>query len=107
MLNFDDNVGRSTPVGIYPAGAAPGGHLDMSGNVWEWCEDDWHSNEKSGPDDSSAWVDEPRGSGRVIRGGSWGNDARRCRSAYRIYGVLDYRSDYLGFRLSRSVTLGP
>ena len=35
LLNFDKNVGAPTPVGIYPAGAALGGHLDMAGNVWE------------------------------------------------------------------------
>ncbi|GAX60892.1 hypothetical protein SCALIN_C15_0033 [Candidatus Scalindua japonica] len=107
MLNFNENVGRPTPVGIYPAGAAPGGHLDMAGNVWEWCEDDWHSEEKSGPDDSSAWVDEPRGSGRVIRGGSWSNDAQSCRSAYRYRYEPDDRNISLGFRLSRSFSLDP
>ncbi len=90
-LNFDSNVGNPTPVGIYPGGVAPGGHLDMSGNVWEWNYDS---------DDN--------GAGRVFRGGSWGNSARDCRSAIRNYGFTpDGRVDNLGFRLSRSLTLGP
>jgi hypothetical protein len=29
-----------TPVGVFPAGATPGGHLDMGGSIWEWCADD-------------------------------------------------------------------
>ncbi len=98
-LNYDGNVGLPTPVGIYPAGAAPGGHLDMAGNVWEWCEDDWHSNEKSVSEDNSAWIDEPRGSYRVLRGGSWIHGARYCRSAFRFRYSPGYRADLTGFRL--------
>jgi hypothetical protein len=41
----------------------------MSGNVWEWCEDDWHDNYNGAPTDGSAWVDSPRGGGRVLRAG--------------------------------------
>lgn len=90
LLNFDENVGVPTPVGIYPAGAAPGGHLDMSGNVWEWNRDLY----KEG------------GSVRVIRGGSWNYDAHFCRSAFRYHYPPDYRFSFLGFRLSRSVSPG-
>ena len=36
MANFDKNIGDTTPVGSYPAGASPYGVLDMTGNVWEW-----------------------------------------------------------------------
>ena len=37
--NYDNNVGDTTAVGSYPAGASPYGALDMSGNVAEWVED--------------------------------------------------------------------
>ena len=40
LANFGRNVGAPTPVGIYPAGAGRGGHLDLAGNVWEWCFDE-------------------------------------------------------------------
>ena len=92
-------VGQKKPnsLGIY----------DMSGNVDEWVEDDWHDNYNGAPDDGSAWIDKPRDNGRVIRGGCWHYDAGRCRSASRsIYG-RGYRDDGLGFRLTKSVTLSP
>jgi formylglycine-generating enzyme required for sulfatase activity len=83
------------------------GLYDMHGNVWEWVEDDWHDTYKRAPDDGSAWIDNRRGYGRVIRGGSWLIDARNCRSATRFGDGPGRRDDFVGFRLSRSVSLGP
>lgn len=77
------------------------GLYDMLGNVWEWVEDDWHDNYNSAPNDGRAWIDEPRGSNRVMRGGDWILGARFCRSALRAYYSPDGRSSDLGFRLSR------
>ncbi|MDO9265247.1 MAG: SUMF1/EgtB/PvdO family nonheme iron enzyme, partial [Desulfosalsimonadaceae bacterium] len=91
LCNFGGNVGCPTPVGVYPAGAAPGGHLDMSGNVWEWNYDLY----KKGVAD------------RVIRGGSWISVAQSCRSAIRYFYRPGNRGGTLGFRLSRSVALVP
>ncbi|MGA1842525.1 MAG: formylglycine-generating enzyme family protein, partial [bacterium] len=87
LLNFNNNVGQPTPVGIYPAGAGPEGHMDMAGNVWEWIQDLF--------DEGVA--------GRVFRGGCWVNDAQGCRSAFRDGIHPGDRSGGLGFRLSRSV----
>jgi formylglycine-generating enzyme required for sulfatase activity len=78
------------------------GLYDMSGNVWEWCEDDWHSSYTGAPTDGSAWVDSPRGSVRMLRGGSWALYGL-CRSAFR-YGISQsyvFGSFPIGFRLSR------
>jgi formylglycine-generating enzyme required for sulfatase activity len=83
------------------------GLYDMHGNVFEWVEDDWHGSYNSAPEDGSAWIDEPRGAARVIRGGSWFNTARYCRSAGRDGLDPGRRLGYLGFRLARSVTLDP
>ncbi len=74
------------------------GLYDMSGNVWEWCQDEWHSNYEGAPDDGSAW-ETVSGSGRVGRGGSWYSNARSCRVAYRRSGTPGYRGDFLGFRV--------
>jgi formylglycine-generating enzyme required for sulfatase activity len=80
---------------------------DMSGNVWEWVEDDWHKDYEDRPKDGSAWVNDPRAAYRVIRGGGWGFDARDCRSAARYGLAPDNRGGGIGFRLARSVALGP
>ena len=80
---------------------------DMHGNVWEWTEDDWHGSYDSAPDDGRAWVNKPRGVYRVIRGGSWGRDARGCRSAVHRVDSPGDRICLVGFRLARSVILDP
>lgn len=104
---YDKNSGnRLHPVGEKEPNSF--GLYDMHGNVWEWVEDDWHDNYNGGPNDGRAWSHSPRGSFRVIRGGSWDNVARNCRSAIRGDGPPVYHGGYdLGFRLSRSVSLSP
>jgi formylglycine-generating enzyme required for sulfatase activity len=71
---------------------------DMHGNVWEWCQDEWHENYAGAPTDGRAWV---TGSDnyRVLRGGSWNDLAYDCRSAYRIYLTPVDRGNDDGFRL--------
>jgi formylglycine-generating enzyme required for sulfatase activity len=75
----------------------PWGLYDMHGNVWEWCEDDWHDNYKGAPTDGSAWIDNRALKNRyVLRGGSWDFDRVRCRSAFRF---ISYPNNYYGLRL--------
>ena len=78
------------------------GLYDMSGNVWEWCEDKWHSNYDGAPTNGSAWTSSGRGSYRVERGGAWSNyGACHSRSATRFGYSSGSRGKALGFRLVR------
>jgi formylglycine-generating enzyme required for sulfatase activity len=76
------------------------GLYDMHGNVWEWSEDDWHSDFKGAPNDGSAWIDEPRSTFRVLRGGSWYHDAESCQTSIRGSHGPVLRFSYVGFRLA-------
>ena len=87
------SVGSKKPneLGIY----------DMSGNVYEWCND-WYdgsyykNSPKNNPQDASSV------SNRVYRGGSWRDHAKYCRVANRFNHHQNYGYIILGFRLLRS-----
>ena len=74
----------------------------MLGNVAEWVEDCYVKNYESAPKDGSP-VTTGDCSGRVVRGGSWGNDPRGLRADGRSLSTPVNRNYDLGFRVARTV----
>lgn len=75
------------------------GLSDMHGNVWEWMADEWREDYRDAPADASARTSGDDAVNRVVRGGSWFNVARLCRSAYRFSFPPDARRNDCGFRV--------
>ncbi|MDJ0569631.1 MAG: formylglycine-generating enzyme family protein [Pleurocapsa sp. MO_192.B19] len=88
--------GETTEVGEFPPNAF--GLYDMHGNVWEWCEDNWHENYEDAPNDGSAWLSGDN-SIKVVHGGSWISGPGSCRSAFRDDLTRVDRDDTFGFRV--------
>jgi formylglycine-generating enzyme required for sulfatase activity len=76
---------------------------DMTGNVWEWCEDNWHSNYEDAPSKGAAWSKKGFENYRVYRGGSWLDDADHARLDFRDMDDVKTRNHILGFRLAEDI----
>ncbi|MEM6261916.1 MAG: formylglycine-generating enzyme family protein [Bacteroidota bacterium] len=98
---YDQRGGYGTqPVGLKQPNEL--GLYDMSGNVIEWCEDDWHTTYDGAPKNGRPWIDTPeRAPYRVYRGGFWLSTAGSCRVSYRHFLTPGFRFDFLGLRLAR------
>ena len=98
LLNYNVQVGDTTEVGRYPAGASPYGALDMAGNVWEWVED-WYQPDYFAHSPLRDPLGPDHGLGRVMKGGSWNVTAQTARVAVRGRRTPDYAYDNVGFPL--------
>lgn len=90
----NDGSSVSAQVGKYLPNAW--GVYDMHGNVAEWCD----STYAPYPFTGTVQGHDRAGDGlRVVRGGSWDDRPRRCRSAFRLSYPADYRVYNVGFRV--------
>ncbi len=93
-------AGRPSPAKRFQV-ANSFGLYDVHGNVWEWCEDDWHDTYDGAPEDGRVWLNENDNDYqyKVLRGGSWSNNPVSCRSAYRNLYSRVARNIADGFRV--------
>jgi serine/threonine-protein kinase len=97
LLNSSDaGLGHPEPVGAHADAASPFGVLDMAGNVWEWCADDY----KPYPGHTSTFA--IPADAKVIRGGSFKSDREHVTATARNLDHAATRSPAIGFRCAKS-----
>lgn len=94
---FRDNSNNST----HPVATKQANHwglYDMSGNVFEWLDDDWHKNVIDMPSKGESWKGDERF--HVVRGGAFNDSSRHVTSTNRNYYKSSTRENNVGFRLA-------
>ncbi len=100
--NCLDAAAGEQPLKVGSLKPNPFGLHDMGGGVDQWVEDCWHKNYQGAPSDGSAWTIDGDCTSRVIRSGSWRNDARSARPASRDRYDAVVRYPTHGFRVALS-----
>jgi formylglycine-generating enzyme required for sulfatase activity len=108
-VNFNEYVGDTTEVGSYEGGKSPYGVHDMAGNAWEWVADWYSETYYLDTYDLNAPLSNPAGPRageyKVLRGGSWHDDATIVTTSNRGWNQLEYfyNTDF-GFRCASKGT---
>ncbi|MGI0483754.1 formylglycine-generating enzyme family protein [Geminocystis sp. CENA526] len=93
----NNSQGETHPVGMKKPNQW--GLYDMYGNVWEWCEDLWHSHYIDAPTNDYPWITGLTQS-HVVRGGGFDSESGACRSTHRSNaGSIVYQGYLYGFRI--------
>lgn len=95
----ESRIQRTTPIGIFPGGANPGGLVDMSGNVRNWTSTIYRNYPYRADDGRENTQDDV--AVRVTRGGCWNGDQYRSHCAHRSWEELYIRYSIFGFRVVR------
>jgi formylglycine-generating enzyme required for sulfatase activity len=98
---YDDGFAYTAPVGTLAANGF--GVHDAAGNAAEWCSDSYDENYYSSSFDRDP-VGPPFGLARMIRGGSWLDDASNLRASYRVRDAPSYHDPLVGFRCARDAS---
>jgi formylglycine-generating enzyme required for sulfatase activity len=91
------------PLAVGKLKPNPWGLFDMHGNAREWVADCWTGDPRELPANGSAFTHPRSCEVGVVRGGSWGAEYRRARSAYRMPMVAADRRFHVGFRVALSL----
>ena len=95
----ENSHSETKPVGLKQANEL--GIYDMSGNVWEWCQDLWHNSYKGASKNGTAREEGEDKLRRVVRGGSWYFNDYICGVSYRLRSYANDRFNGFSFRVAR------
>ncbi|MBL8166138.1 MAG: formylglycine-generating enzyme family protein, partial [Anaerolineae bacterium] len=93
----ESGLGRTTAAGMYPKGAAACGALDLTGNLWEWCMNDYGT--------PSVIDGFDNGKSKLLRGGSFGDYQGSAAASFRSNLNPYFRYHSVGLRVVLGVPI--